>query len=345
VTTRNRRRYGGYIVHIGIAVLLIGIAASSSFQTNENISMKPGETRVVDGREITYKKPYVQVDDEKYTFGAEVEVKQGGKFIALLRTSRRFFRPTGAAATGQISDYFGGEATTEVGLKTSPIRDIWVTVAPNVTPVQDQLARADKGFTKCVEAGPGTPPQCKDLHNLMVAAQQNPALRASALSQIESLQLLAAERIARQYIHDGNAATFKVIINPLVMWMWIGGIIGLVGALIAVWPGRSRRKGAMVRTEADELKEAKYREIRDAELDHASGKLSDEDYAILDAELRKEAVEILDTVGVGAGTVAPRPGRAGLPSDWNDGNGNGHHSNGNGNGNGNGAGHDPADRD
>ena len=51
-----------------------------------------------------------------------------------------------------------------------------------------------------------------------------------------------------------------------------------------------------VRTAADALKEAKYREIRDAELDHAAGKLSDEDYAILDAELRKEAVEILDRV-------------------------------------------------
>ena len=52
-----------------------------------------------------------------------------------------------------------------------------------------------------------------------------------------------------------------------------------------------------MRTEADALKEAKYREIRDAELDHASGKLSDEDFALLDAELRREAVEILDRVG------------------------------------------------
>jgi cytochrome c-type biogenesis protein CcmF len=57
VVSRNRRRYGGYIVHAGIAVLLIGIAASSSFQTNENVSMKPGETRVVDGREFTYVRP------------------------------------------------------------------------------------------------------------------------------------------------------------------------------------------------------------------------------------------------------------------------------------------------
>ena len=40
-------------------------------------------------------------------------------------------------------------------------------------------------------------------------------------------------------------------------------------------------------------KEAKYREIRDAELDHAAGKLSDEDFRRQDGELRAEAIEIL----------------------------------------------------
>jgi cytochrome c-type biogenesis protein CcmI len=40
-------------------------------------------------------------------------------------------------------------------------------------------------------------------------------------------------------------------------------------------------------------KEAKYREIRDTELDHAAGKLSDEDFRRQEAELRREAVEIL----------------------------------------------------
>jgi hypothetical protein len=41
-------------------------------------------------------------------------------------------------------------------------------------------------------------------------------------------------------------------------------------------------------------KEAKYREIRDAELDHAAGKISDGDFERLDAELRGDAVGILD---------------------------------------------------
>ncbi len=45
--------------------------------------------------------------------------------------------------------------------------------------------------------------------------------------------------------------------------------------------------------ELEALKEAKYREIRDAELDHRTGKLSDADYRRLDRELRAEAVELL----------------------------------------------------
>jgi hypothetical protein len=40
-------------------------------------------------------------------------------------------------------------------------------------------------------------------------------------------------------------------------------------------------------------KEAKYREIRDAELDHRTGKLSDEDWRDLDRQLRREAVAVL----------------------------------------------------
>ena len=47
------------------------------------------------------------------------------------------------------------------------------------------------------------------------------------------------------------------------------------------------------RAELEARKEAKYREIRDAELDREQGKLSHEDWARADAELRREALEIL----------------------------------------------------
>jgi hypothetical protein len=47
------------------------------------------------------------------------------------------------------------------------------------------------------------------------------------------------------------------------------------------------------RAELQAAKEAKYREIRDAELDYRTGKLSDEDWRRLDRELRAEALELL----------------------------------------------------
>jgi cytochrome c-type biogenesis protein CcmF len=294
VVSRNRRRYGGYIVHIGIAVVLIGIAASSSFQTNREVTLRPGQSAVVDGRKITYEHPTVGVNSEAFTFGALLNVEKDGKPFTTLHPTRRFFRPTGVQ-TGTIGSFFDGEATSEVGLKAGLGSDLWTTVQPNITAVQRQVRAADKGFKACVSGAPGTPPQCKAVAAMMRSAAADPRLRPAALAQIDSLQLATADRIAKGYLSDDAPATFKVIVNPLVTWMWIGALIALAGALIALWPSRRvRRRGAVAETEADALKEAKYREIRDAELDHAAGKLSDEDYALLDAELRTEAVEILD---------------------------------------------------
>jgi cytochrome c-type biogenesis protein CcmF len=293
LVTRNRRRYGGYIVHAGIAVMLIGIAASSSFQTNRDVNLKPGESAVVDGRKITYVKPIVKTDSEKFTFAQLVRVEQDGK-VSTLEPSQRFFRPTGVAV-GTIESYFAGESTSEVGLEAGAKQDLWIAPRVDVADVQRRARAADGGFQACVKGGPGTPPQCKALGAMMQAAAANPALRAQALQQISKLQALSADRVAKTYLGDNAAVTFKVIVNPLVTWLWIGGLIALAGALIAIWPTRGRRRGALVRTEADARKEAKYREIRDAELDHAVGKLSDEDFAAVDAELREEALEILDS--------------------------------------------------
>lgn len=50
------------------------------------------------------------------------------------------------------------------------------------------------------------------------------------------------------------------------------------------------------RAELEARKRVKYKEIRDAEADHASGKLSDEDFARLDGELRSEAIAILKSL-------------------------------------------------
>ncbi len=334
IVSRNRRRYGGYIVHVGVAVVLIGIAASSSFQTNRDVNLKPGESTVVDGYRVEYVKPQVKVDEEKFTFAQLVRVWEGDELIATLHPSRRFFRPTGGeVGSGTLTAFFAGEATSEVGLHATPFWDFWIAPNPDISGVQKRAAEGDKAFAACVRADPGTPSQCKALGAMMRQARANPSLMPAALEQISKLQTLSAENIARAYAAEKLPVTFKVIVNPLVTWIWIGGLIALAGALLALWPSRGRRRGALVRTEADALKEAKYREIRDAELDHAAGKLSDEDFAILDAELRREAVEILDRTeaaqaakaGAGANGVGNGAGGNGGP-----GNGNGVATNGHG---------------
>lgn len=66
-----------------------------------------------------------------------------------------------------------------------------------------------------------------------------------------------------------------------------------------------------VRAELEARKEAKYREIRDAELDRAQGKLSQADWARADAELRREAIEILREIDALEGKAPSRPSPAG----------------------------------
>jgi cytochrome c-type biogenesis protein CcmF len=292
VVSRNRRRYGGYIVHAGVAVLLIGIAASSSFQTNREIHLRPGQSTVVDGRKITYVRPTARVDGLVFSAGAIMRVEKDGKAFTLHPT-RRYYRPTGGEA-GTISSYFDGEADSDIGLKAGLGSDFWSAVQPEIAAVQRRARAADRGFKACVGGGPGTPPQCRAVAATMRAALVNPRLRPAALAEIDRLQLATARRIGRSYVAEGAPAAFKVIVNPLATWIWIGGLIALAGALIAIWPSRGGRRRPGADTELEALKEAKYREIRDAELDHAAGKLSDEDFALLDAELRTEAVDILD---------------------------------------------------
>jgi hypothetical protein len=58
-------------------------------------------------------------------------------------------------------------------------------------------------------------------------------------------------------------------------------------------PAAAEAPDASRREALEAAKEAKYREIRDAELDHRMGKLSDADYRATDRELRRQAIEIL----------------------------------------------------
>jgi len=76
----------------------------------------------------------------------------------------------------------------------------------------------------------------------------------------------------------------------------LAAVVIVVGwpLLAARVPAGGEQAGELAELEA--AREAKYREIRDAELDHRTGKLSDADFEALDQQLRAEAVEILRAI-------------------------------------------------
>ena len=70
-------------------------------------------------------------------------------------------------------------------------------------------------------------------------------------------------------------------------------VVGAVVALPLRRRGEEERRDETLLAELQAAKEAKYREIRDAELDHQMGKLSHDDWRAVDRDLRAEAIEIL----------------------------------------------------
>ena len=61
---------------------------------------------------------------------------------------------------------------------------------------------------------------------------------------VANLQGLAIRRLTDAYLEAGAPVDFRVNVNPLVIWLWIGGAIGVAGGLIAIWPARRRRSAA-----------------------------------------------------------------------------------------------------
>jgi cytochrome c-type biogenesis protein CcmF len=92
---RNRRRYGGYIVHIGMAVLFIGVAASSSFQHASELGLSPGQSTRVGAYTVRYVRPTATVTpkyDAAHTgsslsLGAVLDVTKHGHHVATLLPS------------------------------------------------------------------------------------------------------------------------------------------------------------------------------------------------------------------------------------------------------------------
>jgi cytochrome c-type biogenesis protein CcmF len=214
---RNRRRYGGYLVHVGISVLFVGIAASSSFADERDVRLEPGRTASVGGYEVEYVRPTADLRAasngrlERIDLGAEVRVERDGRRVATMHTVRSYF-PSAAPMLGPVSRFFEGESTSEVALDAGLGRDVWVTVAPDTARLAPLVKEGDQVFREADDAG-------------ALAAGERDALLAEAL-----------RGLTRTYADDPPPATFRLLVSPLVTWIWLGALIVFCGGLIALWP-------------------------------------------------------------------------------------------------------------
>jgi cytochrome c-type biogenesis protein CcmF len=205
---RNRRRYGGYIVHIGIAVLFIGVAASSSFQHASELALSPGQSTRVGAYDVRYVRPTATItphNDTAHTgstlnLGAVLDVTRGGRHVATLTPSEGYYASQDASQ-GAVGSLLGGQPVSHVSIDGGLTRDVWAAIQPNIEA---------PALKRIVALGNRTlPPEDG---------------------------LVAIGVLARTYLQHPPAAQFHFIVSPLVLWIWLGGLVVLAGALIAIWP-------------------------------------------------------------------------------------------------------------
>jgi cytochrome c-type biogenesis protein CcmF len=165
----NRRRSGGYVAHLGIIMMAVAVAASSTFRHETEKTVKPGETIEGRGFTVRFRELWGRDEPHRQVIGADVEVLKDGKVIGLLDPRLNFYR------------------TQQQPVPTPSVRS---------------------------RAG-------GDLY----------------------LNLMA-------FSPDGGTATIRVIEEPLVPWIWIGGFVVALGALVSGWPSRKDARARVARRAA-----------------------------------------------------------------------------------------------
>jgi cytochrome c-type biogenesis protein CcmF len=181
------------------------------------VELVPGQTAAVGGYKVEYVKPTSELVAapngrlERIDLGAVLNVTRDGVKPTVLRTERSFF-PSSGPELGPLSRFFEGEATSEVGLRAGLRRDVWTSIAPDTRRLAPRIKEGDRVFSQADKSG-------------ALTADERQAFMAEAL-----------RRLVRSYADNPPPATFRLLVSPMVTWIWIGALVVLLGGLIALWP-------------------------------------------------------------------------------------------------------------
>jgi cytochrome c-type biogenesis protein CcmF len=112
---RNKRRYGGYIVHLGIVLIFLGFAGDG-FKQEEQVLLKPGEQATVGHYSVRFDSIQVTDDGQKQMITGHVTVFEDGVEIGQMHPAKWFFRKREQ------------EPTTEVAIRRRMAEDVYIVM-------------------------------------------------------------------------------------------------------------------------------------------------------------------------------------------------------------------------
>jgi cytochrome c-type biogenesis protein CcmF len=115
LVARNRRRYGGYVVHASIVLLAIGVVGSSAYDTTREARLDPGQSLGVGDYNVTYSRLDRREGPNAEELRAQLEVRRGGDSLGTIEAGKNRYR-----AENQVSN--------EVGIRTDrlTLEDLFV---------------------------------------------------------------------------------------------------------------------------------------------------------------------------------------------------------------------------
>jgi cytochrome c-type biogenesis protein CcmF len=111
---RNRRCYGGYIVHLGVLLIVIGFAGNA-FKVERRAELSPGETLEVGSYVLAYDGLNTLSTPEKDIFEAQIAVSRGDEDLGVMLPQRNFHLAQ-------------GQPQSEVAIRTNPVEDLYIVM-------------------------------------------------------------------------------------------------------------------------------------------------------------------------------------------------------------------------
>jgi cytochrome c-type biogenesis protein CcmF len=103
----------------------------------------------------------------------------------------------------------------------------------------EERALAEKDETRALVLIDGAGPYAPAIAKFRFATQLigTPSVRSTPLADVQLVLVSVGEA-------DGDPVTLRVVVQPLVVWLWIGGGVMALGTLLAAWPSGARRRTA-----------------------------------------------------------------------------------------------------